>query len=217
MRVKLESLSKSKQELFDIVTKHVFAQGKPAVNKLGSCSYRGENNTSCAMGCLITDEEYAELNNKENLPDERESLEGLASHTLFKYYLVKPEDESKMDLIQSMQQSHDSMEAFGMKYKSDKEKLEVFKSNMLITAREFKLNADTLEGLASHTLFKYYLVKPEDESKMDLIQSMQQAPDSMEAFEIKYKSNKEKLEVFKSNMLITAREFKLNADTLEGN
>ena len=46
------------QEAFDKVVAHLLRQGKASRNSLGQCAYRGEGGTSCAVGCLITDEEY---------------------------------------------------------------------------------------------------------------------------------------------------------------
>lgn len=47
------------QEIFDKVATHLFTQGVQSRNKNGgTCLYRGPNNTSCAVGCLIPDELY---------------------------------------------------------------------------------------------------------------------------------------------------------------
>ena len=45
------------QEIFDTVAEHLFTQGKQAVSDKG-CAYRGRDNTTCAVGCLIKDSEY---------------------------------------------------------------------------------------------------------------------------------------------------------------
>lgn len=47
------------QSIFDKVATHLFTQGvqsKSPTNR--KCLYRGPNNTSCAVGCLIPDELY---------------------------------------------------------------------------------------------------------------------------------------------------------------
>ena len=148
-KVKLKSLGKSRQGLFDFVIKHVFTQGKPALSEDGDCQYRGENNTSCAMGCLITDKEYARLNkgwvSDNNGEESEDSIEGLGAETLFDVSIVNPKDKVKMDLIRVMQGNHDIMATLAWRNKSDKEKLEGFKSNMLVTARNFNLNTELLE------------------------------------------------------------------------
>lgn len=49
-----------RQEIFDAVLTHIRAQKKRAYDSvMGTCCYRGEGGTSCAIGCLLTDEEYA--------------------------------------------------------------------------------------------------------------------------------------------------------------
>ncbi len=52
-----------KQEIFEKVVNHLLNQKVRSVSRFngtsgGSCAYRGQNNTSCAIGCLLTDEEY---------------------------------------------------------------------------------------------------------------------------------------------------------------
>ena len=49
----------TRQEIFEIVAKHLFSQGQRALNSLGSCSYRGHG-LKCAVGVLIPDDEYRE-------------------------------------------------------------------------------------------------------------------------------------------------------------
>ncbi len=51
-------MSMTKQEIFDTVAKHLFSQGQRSVNANGVCLYRGPNGLKCAIGALITDEEY---------------------------------------------------------------------------------------------------------------------------------------------------------------
>ena len=51
------------QEIFDTVARHLVVQGKPAFSDYGpvqSCNYRAPDGSKCAIGCLITDEEYGE-------------------------------------------------------------------------------------------------------------------------------------------------------------
>lgn len=45
------------QETLETVYKHLIKQGKQATYK-GACLYRGPDNTSCAVGCLIPDDQY---------------------------------------------------------------------------------------------------------------------------------------------------------------
>lgn len=46
------------QEVFDIVTKHLLTQNERAADDIMRCRYRGNNGTSCAIGCLIADVHY---------------------------------------------------------------------------------------------------------------------------------------------------------------
>lgn len=46
------------QEIFDIVSLHLLTQHEKSLDSNGDCAYRGRNNTKCAIGCLISDEEY---------------------------------------------------------------------------------------------------------------------------------------------------------------
>lgn len=47
----------TEQEVFDYVAKHLLKQGERSVVGT-SCSYRGVGGLMCAVGCLISDEEY---------------------------------------------------------------------------------------------------------------------------------------------------------------
>jgi|DEB0MinimDraft_10_1074344.scaffolds.fasta_scaffold49847_1 hypothetical protein len=48
-----------KKEIFDYVVNHLRQQGTRALNMdLGDCAYRGDDNTMCAVGCLLADDEY---------------------------------------------------------------------------------------------------------------------------------------------------------------
>lgn len=60
----------TEQEAFDIVVKHLFGQKRPSMTrefrKLWApvCAYRGEKGRKCAIGVLVSDEEYSpELEN----------------------------------------------------------------------------------------------------------------------------------------------------------
>lgn len=47
------------QEIFDKVVSHLLTQGCKSYDSLTeTCRYRGPNDTKCAIGCLITDEQY---------------------------------------------------------------------------------------------------------------------------------------------------------------
>lgn len=50
------------QEVFDFVVNHLYTQGQPAMagitNDLDWCTYRSPKGLTCAVGCLLTDQEY---------------------------------------------------------------------------------------------------------------------------------------------------------------
>lgn len=46
------------QKTFNKVYKHLIKQGKKSVGEHGSCLYRGQDGTKCAVGCLIPDRLY---------------------------------------------------------------------------------------------------------------------------------------------------------------
>lgn len=51
----------TEQEIFDSVLAHLRRQGQASLSAGGKCQYRGPDGTSCAVGCLITDELYDPL------------------------------------------------------------------------------------------------------------------------------------------------------------
>jgi len=46
-------------EILNIVEEHLLKQNRHALNSKGACSYRALDGTKCAVGCLISDEEYS--------------------------------------------------------------------------------------------------------------------------------------------------------------
>lgn len=70
----------TRQEVFDIVAEHLLTQRMRSVepNDASICLYRGQNGLKCAVGILITDDEYSRemeyknvsvLKNKNLLPE----------------------------------------------------------------------------------------------------------------------------------------------------
>lgn len=47
-----------KQDIFNVVYKHLLKQNKQSMLDEMTCAYRSPNGLSCAIGCLITDDEY---------------------------------------------------------------------------------------------------------------------------------------------------------------
>ena len=48
----------TEQEIFNTVCDHLMKQGEHSMNYNG-CAYRGLKGQKCAVGCLITDDEYS--------------------------------------------------------------------------------------------------------------------------------------------------------------
>ena len=49
------------QEIADTVVTHLIRQGRQALRENGRCAYRTETGLSCAVGCLLSDEEVAAI------------------------------------------------------------------------------------------------------------------------------------------------------------
>ena len=85
------------QEMFDTVVAHLIQQGVPSVDDTGVCMYRGPNNTKCAIGCLIPNENYDE------------SFEGRSVfYSVVRNSLPFHVDDPMMNLLSSLQNAHDS-------------------------------------------------------------------------------------------------------------
>lgn len=80
------------QEVFDFVTEHLLTQGKQSYQ--GSCLYRGPNRTACAVGCLLTDEEYTP------------NMEGVSAYDL-QVHLLSSFWKEHQRLLQDLQSAHD--------------------------------------------------------------------------------------------------------------
>lgn len=87
-----------KQETFEFVARHLFTQGVKAVDPAhGRCMYRGQNKTTCAVGCLIPDEVYeTSMENRRVL-----SLMSSFGDVLPKFF------SRQIDLLGALQAVHD--------------------------------------------------------------------------------------------------------------
>jgi hypothetical protein len=87
------------QEVFDIVSKHLLKQNAKSKSfykpELGlNCAYRGVNETKCAAGCLISDEEY------------KPEFEGDSWHNLVDKKFVEDKFNSEICVLQSIHDSY---------------------------------------------------------------------------------------------------------------
>lgn len=94
-----EAVKLPPQELFDKVKDHLLMQNEPALMTLPgprmtpSCAYRA-GTLSCAVGCLISDEEYSL------------GFEGYAIEDIFDALRIEASG-SAIDLLESLQRVHD--------------------------------------------------------------------------------------------------------------
>jgi hypothetical protein len=87
------------QEVFETVARHLLTQGRQSINAKGHCAYRGAEGRMCAVGCLITDDEYAPVMDEGN----DGSVLGLQYKRLLPERLV-----GHVDLLTDLQRLHDA-------------------------------------------------------------------------------------------------------------
>lgn len=96
----------TKQEIFDRVAAHLLLQGQRAMSSAATggtrCSYRA-NGMSCAIGCLISDEAYAETLEGAGVNSRKVQAALVASG-------VSPAGELPNSLLRSLQRVHDDAE-----------------------------------------------------------------------------------------------------------
>jgi hypothetical protein len=98
---------KTMQDLFDHIAKHLLTQNSKSMTPNG-CAYRGYENASCAVGCLIEDKNYRKsiegggvVNN-----DVRSAIEASIGRELTGTQEAEPGTE--MALLVRLQKLHDS-------------------------------------------------------------------------------------------------------------
>lgn len=91
----------SKQAVFDQVTWHLVTQNEVSTHDAGhgEPAYRGDNGLKCAVGCLISDEEYTPVMEGEDWDDLCQDLG------------IEPNNKTK--LIRDLQEVHDDNPADG--------------------------------------------------------------------------------------------------------
>lgn len=109
--------TKSLQEVFDYIVAHMFTQNERSLLPDGSgCAYRGSDGRMCAVGCLITDDEYEAIDllfRRESEQDpaaEQESIEGTrwaaVCQTMVRAGITRPSEEMQA-LLTGLQCVHD--------------------------------------------------------------------------------------------------------------
>lgn len=87
------------QELFDESCSKVLAQGKPAVD-CGWCAYRTSDGLACAVGALITDDEFALIKHG--------GYNGASASSLADHMLLPARLRKHVKLLSALQRCHDS-------------------------------------------------------------------------------------------------------------
>lgn len=107
------------QEIYDTVRKHLLTQYAKAEDYSGgSCVYRGPNDTKCAVGCLIADEDYTEemegpVLGASNHPDASVQMVWKALHK-------KGITQHNYNLLRQLQGIHDSTDVPYWEFDLDK-------------------------------------------------------------------------------------------------
>lgn len=97
MTITLATLAQAtEQEIFDQVARHLVKQGVRAYSG-GSCKYRSADGLMCAVGCLMSDEEY----------DEKYDLTGGWYGVTEKYSSEVP--SAHLEFLADLQQLHDAL------------------------------------------------------------------------------------------------------------
>ena len=129
--ITLKTLTRAtSQEIFDQVANHLLTQNKKCVS-IGMCSYRSSTeNLKCAAGCLIADDEYDPI------------IEGHTWLTLVEKMSVSANCSK---LISRLQGIHDADYTNMADYEDDETPFRFWKDRLIDLAREYKLNAETVE------------------------------------------------------------------------
>lgn len=109
--------TKSLQEVFDYVASHLLTQNDRSLLPDGNgCAYRGDNGRTCAVGCLIADDEYEAIDllfrrdSEQDPAAEQESIEGTTWMSVCRVMnragITRP-SEKMQELLTGLQRVHD--------------------------------------------------------------------------------------------------------------
>lgn len=93
----------SAQEIFAVVAEHILTMPHRATDLGGRCAYRGRDGLSCAIGCLLTDDEYR-LGNGETIDDLPDNSVGCLEDQKF----LPQRLARHIELLSSLQGVHDN-------------------------------------------------------------------------------------------------------------
>ena len=85
------------QEIFDKALNGILRQGVPSMTDHGLCKYRGPNNTACAVGLFLTDEEAEAMDADPGMCAIKDLPRGLVPERLHPH----------MNLLADIQWAHD--------------------------------------------------------------------------------------------------------------
>ena len=88
------------QEIFDTVMTHLSTQGRRAYLNLEGCRYRTDTGLKCAVGCLISDDEYRP--NMEGIPV------SLLGRDMYRAPILRALIDDNPQLLQRLQDLHDT-------------------------------------------------------------------------------------------------------------
>ena len=98
------------QQVFDKVSNHLLTQNRKSMGGPGGgCAYRGDNGSSCAVGCLMPDSEYHIRMEGQNIQDDQ------VWDALLTVIDPNCEDDAiskKFDLLADLQELHDDHECY---------------------------------------------------------------------------------------------------------
>jgi hypothetical protein len=92
---------KTRQEIFDIVSRHLLSQGIKSIDMSGTCLYRGPNGLKCAVGCLIPDDLYRQQLEMQGV-DACDVL-----YVLEDVEICERDDENMIRFLRDLQNLHD--------------------------------------------------------------------------------------------------------------
>jgi len=121
----------TQQEIFDQVAIGLHKQGKMSITN-GICKYRDENGAKCAVGLLITDEEY---NPSMDIDDD----DGTGLYMLMKKNLLPERLKSHLALLNNLQVIHDAS--------SRSEFWPSIKAEMIELAPKYELSTAVMDNL----------------------------------------------------------------------
>jgi hypothetical protein len=119
------------QEIFDGSVLPLIRQGRPAL-KQGLCAYRGSDGTKCAVGHLITDEEYTS------------DMEGNDAVMLHSAEMLPDRLVRHLDLLGYLQDAHDETSTQWRRKRAFRSR---FAASAAAVARRFNLSTANLNAL----------------------------------------------------------------------